>query len=59
MFYYTKHQAIFKVQRSLEYLAWEGGRVKAIEWTPPSLGILCIFVSAVSATPINNHDAHQ
>lgn len=34
------------------YLACEGGKASAMEWTPPSLGFLCNFVSAVNATPI-------
>lgn len=34
------------------YLACEGGKASAMEWTPPSLGFLCNFVSAVKATPI-------
>lgn len=34
------------------YLACEGGRASAMEWIPPSLGFLCIFVSAVNAIPV-------
>ena len=33
------------------YLAWEGGKVSAKEWAPPSDGILSICVSALRAIP--------
>lgn len=35
------------------YLACEGGKASAMEWTPTSLGFLCNFVSTVKATPID------
>lgn len=37
--------------RDKVYLACDGGKTNAMECTPVSLGFLCIFVSAVNATP--------
>lgn len=39
-----------KKQKTL-YLAWEGTKARAMEWTPASLGFLWTFVSAVKAKP--------
>lgn len=35
-----------------DYLACDGGKARAKEWIPDSLGFLCTFVSAVRATPV-------